>query len=111
MSDPAATPREHKATAPTTIGCWVLTISDSKTPETDTSGTLIAIFPVTDKTVMQSTLRLEDEAGTEEKSGKHYARDRPLPVPCVSALPMSSGKSSTARRIFVKASSVLPISA
>jgi molybdopterin adenylyltransferase len=41
MSDPAATPREHKATAPQSIGCWVLTISDSKTPDTDTSGTLI----------------------------------------------------------------------
>jgi molybdenum cofactor biosynthesis protein B len=41
MTDPASTPREHKATAPTSIGCWVLTISDSKTPETDTSGTLI----------------------------------------------------------------------
>jgi molybdenum cofactor biosynthesis protein B len=38
---PAATPDEHKAHAPRAIGCWVLTISDSKTPETDTSGKLI----------------------------------------------------------------------
>ena len=37
----SSTPDEHKATAPTTLGCWVLTISDTKTPETDTSGTLI----------------------------------------------------------------------
>jgi molybdenum cofactor biosynthesis protein B len=36
-----STPEEHKANAPRSIGCWVLTISDSKTPETDTSGTLI----------------------------------------------------------------------
>ena len=36
-----AVPREHKATAPRSIGCFVLTISDSKTPETDTSGVLI----------------------------------------------------------------------
>ena len=41
MTDAASTPREHKANAPASIGCWVLTISDSKTPETDTSGTLI----------------------------------------------------------------------
>ena len=41
MTDPAATPLEHKRTAPRSIGCWVLTISDTKTPETDTSGTLI----------------------------------------------------------------------
>ena len=32
---------EHKATSPKSIGCFVLTISDSKTPETDTSGILI----------------------------------------------------------------------
>jgi molybdenum cofactor biosynthesis protein B len=41
MSDRAATPNEHKASAPRSIGCWVLTISDSKTPDTDTSGKLI----------------------------------------------------------------------
>jgi molybdenum cofactor biosynthesis protein B len=34
-------PQEHKAHAPTSVGCFVLTISDSKTPETDTSGALI----------------------------------------------------------------------
>ena len=38
---PDSVPLEHKATAPRSIGCFVLTISDSKTPETDTSGTLI----------------------------------------------------------------------
>jgi len=36
-----AVPREHKAHAPRSVGCFVLTISDSKTPETDTSGALI----------------------------------------------------------------------
>ena len=41
MSTPDSTPLEHKATALRTIGCWVLTISDTKTPETDTSGALI----------------------------------------------------------------------
>ena len=39
--DPAATPREHRASAPQTVGCFVLTISDTKTPATDTSGALI----------------------------------------------------------------------
>jgi molybdopterin adenylyltransferase len=41
VSTPDATPREHKATAPKTVGCFVLTVSDTKTTETDTSGTLI----------------------------------------------------------------------
>ncbi len=38
---PDRVPLEHKANAPRAIGCFVLTISDSKTPETDTSGALI----------------------------------------------------------------------
>jgi molybdenum cofactor biosynthesis protein B len=32
---------EHKAQAPATIGCYVLTISDTRTPETDSSGRAI----------------------------------------------------------------------
>jgi molybdenum cofactor biosynthesis protein B len=40
-SPSASTPAEHKAHAPKSVGCFVLTISDTKTPETDTSGTLI----------------------------------------------------------------------
>src|SRR3989449_880818 len=41
MSTPHSTPLEHKATAPRTIGCWGLTISDTQTPETDTRGALL----------------------------------------------------------------------
>ncbi len=41
MRDAAATPREHKAHAPASVGCFVLTVSDTRTPETDTSGNLI----------------------------------------------------------------------
>jgi molybdenum cofactor biosynthesis protein B len=37
----ASTPDEHKATAPVSVGCFVLTVSDTKTAETDTSGRLI----------------------------------------------------------------------
>jgi molybdopterin adenylyltransferase len=32
---------EHKAQAPASIGCYVLTVSDTRTPETDTSGRAI----------------------------------------------------------------------
>lgn len=41
VADPASVPREHKAGAPKSVSCLVLTISDSKTAETDTSGQLI----------------------------------------------------------------------
>jgi molybdenum cofactor biosynthesis protein B len=36
-----STPDEHKATAPATVGCFVLTVSDTRTPETDTGGGVI----------------------------------------------------------------------
>ena len=38
---PISTPDEHKATAPKAVGCFVLTVSDTKTPETDTGGRTI----------------------------------------------------------------------
>jgi len=41
VSQRDSTPREHKAHAPSSVGCFVLTVSDTKTPETDTSGQLI----------------------------------------------------------------------
>lgn len=41
MTDVGSVPREHKAHAPKSVGAFVLTISDSKSPETDTSGDLI----------------------------------------------------------------------
>jgi molybdopterin adenylyltransferase len=37
----ASTPDEHKASAPTSVGCFVLTVSDTKTADTDTSGKVI----------------------------------------------------------------------
>ncbi len=41
MSEPRSSVAEHKAHAPATVRCVVCTISDSKTPETDTSGRLL----------------------------------------------------------------------
>ncbi len=41
MSGVPSTPEEHKASAPRSVGCFVITVSDTKTPETDTSGRLI----------------------------------------------------------------------
>ena len=41
LTPPDAVPQEHRSHAPRAVGCFVLTISDSKTAETDTSGALI----------------------------------------------------------------------
>ncbi|MBM3818551.1 MAG: molybdenum cofactor biosynthesis protein [Acidimicrobiia bacterium] len=40
MSETRAT-AEHKSQAPASVACYVLTVSDSRTPETDTSGRAI----------------------------------------------------------------------
>ena len=37
----SATHHEHKSHAPKSIGCMVITCSDTRTPDTDTSGQLI----------------------------------------------------------------------
>ncbi|HEU4370756.1 MAG TPA: MogA/MoaB family molybdenum cofactor biosynthesis protein [Methylomirabilota bacterium] len=36
-----SSPAEHRASAPSVVGCFVLTVSDTRTPETDTGGTVI----------------------------------------------------------------------
>ena len=89
---PTTTPDEHKANAPRAIGCWVLTISDSKTPETDTSGTLIR--------------ELLTGAG-HQVAGAEIVRDEPTDVqrvireacanPAVQAVIMTGGTGITSR--------------
>lgn len=90
--DPAATPREHKARAPRSVGCFVLTVSDTKTPETDTSGGL---------------LRDLLTAGGHRVVGASIVRDEPAEVagvvrqacadPAVQAVILTGGTGITAR--------------
>ncbi len=63
MSEVDSTPREHKAHAPASVVCFVLTISDTKTPETDASGRLIC--------------ELLEKAGHTVK-GKSIVKDEPV---------------------------------
>ncbi len=42
MSHGADAPAQHRAYAPRSVGCLVLTVSDTRTPEDDTSGKAIA---------------------------------------------------------------------
>ncbi|MGH7391063.1 MAG: MogA/MoaB family molybdenum cofactor biosynthesis protein [Candidatus Rokuibacteriota bacterium] len=88
----AATPEEHKQHAPRVVGCYVLTISDSKTPETDTSGTLI-----------RSLL----EGAGHRVAGSAIVRDEPADVqrvirgavadPAVQVVVMTGGTGITSR--------------
>lgn len=56
---------EHKAQAPSGIGCFVLTVSDTRTPETDTSGRAIR--------------ELLEQAG-HRVTGQAVVRDEPAQV-------------------------------
>jgi len=87
-----ATPREHKAHAPRSVSCFVLTISDTKTSESDTSGALI-----------QELLR----AGGHRIAGSAIVRDEPADVqrivreqcadPAVQAVILTGGTGITSR--------------
>ena len=87
-----ATPREHKAQAPRSVSCFVLTISDTKTSESDTSGALI-----------QELLR----AGGHRIAGSAIVRDEPADVqrivreqcadPAVQAVILTGGTGITSR--------------
>jgi len=61
VTTPDSTPREHKAHAPRSIGCFVLTISDTKTPETDSSGGLIKKLLLTGGHQVIATAIVRDE--------------------------------------------------
>jgi molybdenum cofactor biosynthesis protein B len=80
MSDAAATPREHKAHAPASVGCWVVTISDSKTDETDTSGALIRqLLAAADQGVVGSTI-VRDEPADVQRVVREACRDERVQV-------------------------------
>jgi molybdenum cofactor biosynthesis protein B len=86
------TPREHKSHAPKSIACFVLTVSDSKTPETDTSGALIRELLA---------------AGGHAVAGAAIVRDEPADVqrvvreqcanPAVQAVILTGGTGITSR--------------
>ena len=66
-----STPDEHKATAPKAVGCFVLTVSDTKTPETDTGGrTIRELLTGGGHTVIGSA----DRARRAGRRGAHRAR-------------------------------------
>ena len=62
---PGATPAEHKAHAPASVACYVLTVSDSRTPETDTGGLAIR--------------KMLEEAG-HQVTGHALVKDEPAQV-------------------------------
>jgi molybdenum cofactor biosynthesis protein B len=91
-SHPASTPQEHRATAPATVGCFVLTISDTKTPETDTSGALIReLLTAAGHPVMGSAI-VKDEPADVQRIVRQACAD-----PAVRVVLMTGGTGITSR--------------
>jgi molybdenum cofactor biosynthesis protein B len=89
---PVSTPEEHKAHAPRTIGCWVLTISDTKTPETDTSGNVIReLLTAAGHRVVGSSIVRDEPADVQR-----VIRDA-CATPAVQAVIMTGGTGITSR--------------
>lgn len=92
VTEADAVPREHKAHAPKSVGCLVLTISDSKTPETDTSGQLIReLLAKAGHQVVRSAI-VKDEAAQVQDVIRQACED-----PRVQVLILSGGTGITSR--------------
>jgi molybdenum cofactor biosynthesis protein B len=92
MPERTATPDEHKANAPRSIGCWVLTISDTKTPADDTSGSLIReLLTTAGHQVVGSGIVRDEPADVQRVIREACAND------AVRAVIMTGGTGITAR--------------
>ncbi len=90
--DAAATPREHRAHAPRSVGCFVLTVSDTKTPETDTSGALIrGLLQAAGHRVVGSAI-VRDEPADVQRTVRRAAAD-----PDVQVVILTGGTGVTSR--------------
>ena len=92
MSAPDSTPREHKAHAPRSVGCFVLTISDTKTPETDSSGGLIKKLLLTGGHQVIATAIVRDEPADVARVIREACAD-----PAVQAVIATGGTGITSR--------------
>jgi molybdopterin adenylyltransferase len=60
---PGSTPQEHRATSPTSVGCFVLTVSDTRTADNDTGGAVIReLLGGAGHTVVGSTIVRDEPA-------------------------------------------------
>lgn len=92
MAEADSVPLEHKARAPRSVGCFVLTISDSKTPETDTSGALIRELLEKAGHVVVGAAIVKDEPSEVQSIIRSQSAD-----PRVQAVIMTGGTGITSR--------------
>jgi len=92
MTGPDATPREHRAHAPTSVACFVLTISDTRTPETDTGGRVVRdLLARAGHTLVGSAISRDEPADVQRIVREQCAN------PAVQAVILSGGTGITSR--------------
>ena len=92
MTAPDATPREHRAHAPTSVACFVLTISDTRTPETDTGGRVVRdLLARAGHTLVGSAITRDEPADVQRIVREQCAN------PAVQAVILSGGTGITSR--------------
>jgi len=92
MTEPDATPREHRAHAPTSVACFVLTISDTRTPETDTGGRVVRdLLARAGHTLVGSAITRDEPADVQRIVREQCTN------PAVQAVILSGGTGITSR--------------
>jgi molybdenum cofactor biosynthesis protein B len=89
---PARTDLEHKATAPKAIGCYVVTVSDTRTEETDTGGrAIVELLTAAGHRIIGRSLVRDDPEQLRDAIGRQLAN------PDVQVVVTTGGTGITAR--------------
>ena len=71
---PARTDLEHKATSPKSVGCYVVTVSDTRTEETDTGGrAIVELLTAAGHQVVGRSLVRDDPEQLRDAIGRQLA--------------------------------------
>jgi molybdenum cofactor biosynthesis protein B len=88
----ARTDLEHKAAAPTSIGCYVITVSDTRTEDTDTGGrAIIELLSAAGHEIVGRTIVRDDAELLRDAIGRQVAN------PAVQAIITTGGTGITSR--------------
>jgi molybdenum cofactor biosynthesis protein B len=89
---PARTDLEHKAASPARVGCYVITVSDTRTDETDTGGrAIVDLLTAAGHDVKGRTIVKDDPEELRDSIGRQLAN------PAVQVIITTGGTGITAR--------------
>jgi len=99
---PGRTDLEHKAAAPSRVGCYVITVSDTRTEATDTGGrAVVELLTAAGHEIVGHTIVKDDAELLREAIGRQLAN------PAVQAIVTTGGTGITARDCTYEAVSAM----